>query len=400
MGGSITAELTSAEPTALLRKLMNAGLELRDVGEITGLSVSVTFGRNHLPLLKSICKADGAKVRVLRSVGFFRLLRRIIRRPVLASGCMVIVALSLYLPTKVLFIEVDGAGVIPVDQILQKAESCGIRLGADRSEIRSEKVKNALLETMPELQWVGINTYGCRAVISVRQRTQVQTEEAPKGISSLVAVRDGVIREMTVLQGVGLCKVGQSVTKDQVLISGYTDLGICLRGTQAQGEVFAETQRTIRAISPSKVLRRTGITAQEKKYSLIFGNFRINFFKGSGISDTTCDKMYVYHYMTLPGGFRLPVALAVEESRQYDSEEDTLEKATAAKLLSDRAGAYLQQQMIAGRVEHRYEIVTVSEGAYYQVGKYACYEMIGTSRPEEDLNTNEINGTNGECGAG
>ena len=379
---------------------MNAGIELRDIGEINDLSVRFSFGRNHLPLLKSICKADGATVRVLRSAGLFRLLRRVVRRPVLVLGCTVILALSLYLPTKVLFIEVDGAGVIPGDQILRKAESCGIRLGADRSEIRSEKVKNALLETMPELQWVGINTYGCRAVISVRQRTQIQTEESAEGISSVVAVRDGVIREMTVLQGTGLCKVGQSVTKDQVLISGYTDLGICLRGTHAQGEVFAETHRTICAISPSKVLRRTGIMVREKKYSLIFGNFRINFFKGSGISDTTCDKMYAYHYMTLPGGFRLPVALVVEESRQYDGEDDTLEKVTVAKLLSDCAGAYLQQQMIAGHVEHRYEIVTASEGAYCQVGKYACYEMIGTSRPEEDLNTNEINGTNGECGAG
>lgn len=395
MGGSITVELTSAEPTLLLLKLLKAGIDLWDVGEIEGLAVRVTLGRNYFLLLKNLCQVDGASVKVIRSAGILRLLKRIVRRPVLVFGCLLIVVLSLYLPTKVLFVEVEGSGAVPVDKILHRAELCGIRLGADRSEIRSERVKNALLESMPELQWVGVNTHGCRAVISVRQRTQVQQEKSQQGISSLVALRDGVIREMTVLQGSGVCKVGQSVTKGQVLISGYTDLGICLRGTHAQGEIFAETQRSVGVITPSETLRRTVITRQEKKYSLIFGKFRINFFKGSGISDATCDKMYAYHYMTLPGGFQLPVALAVEESRWYDAELETTDKADATERLSDCAAEYLRQQMIAGRIVQRYEIVTALDGAYYQVGKYACYEMIGASRPEEDLGTNEINGTSG-----
>jgi len=46
--------------------------------------------------------------------------------------------------------------------------------------------------------------------------------------------------------------------------------------------------------------------------------------------------------------------------------------------------------MVAGRIDNRYEIVTPMEGVYYQIGKYACYELISRPRPEEDLGTNEI----------
>lgn len=400
MGGSITVELTSAEPAVLLQELLKADIELWDVGQIVDLTVCVTMQRGQLKRLRQICDGNGASVRVLHSAGIFRILRQISKRPVLVIGCLLLAALTLYLPTKVLFIEVEGSGSIPPNQILRNAENCGIRFWADRSEIRSEKIKNALLSAMPELQWVGINTYGCRTVISVRPRTQIQQEQPSQGISSLIALRDGVVRELTVLQGSAVCKVGQSVTKGQVLISGYTDLGICLQGVHAKGEIYAETRRTVNAIVPSETCQRGETTHKERKYSVIFGNFRIKIYKGSGISGASCDKMYSYHYITLPGGFQLPVAVLVEESVWRETEPVTIDKSYATELLSSNAEMYLHRQMIAGRIDHHYEIVTALDGAYYQVGKYACYEMIGAVHPEEDLAKYENNGTNSERGAG
>lgn len=41
-------------------------------------------------------------------------------------------------------------------------------------------MKNALLSAIPELQWAGVNTYGCRAVISVRERTLPERKPEPE----------------------------------------------------------------------------------------------------------------------------------------------------------------------------------------------------------------------------
>lgn len=384
-------ELTAADPAALLSKLLKTDVELSDVGQISGLAVQLTIQRSQFSKVQAVCRAEGATWKVLRSTGLLRLLRQALGRPVLVLGFVAILLLTLYVPTKVLFIQVEGAGDIPENKIIMHLENCGIRLGADRTEIRSERVKNALLEAMPELQWVGVNTYGCRAVVSVRPRTQAEREVPERGISSIVAARDGVIRQFTTLQGNTLCKIGQSVTQGQVLISGYSDLGICLRGTQAKGEVYAQTQHALQVLTPSEINQRGEVARQEKKYSVIIGKFRINFFKGSGISDATCVKMYSYNYMTLPGGFQLPIALVAEQTVWHGTNIVKQNPQVAGELLSACADRVLLQSMIAGQIENRYEIVTELDGVYYQVGKYACYEMIGISRPEEDLTKHEVN---------
>ncbi len=388
--GYVTVELTSASVTRLLQKIADSGIDLMDVGSVDGLRVRLNVDRRNLSKLRVMCQSQGATVKVLRTAGMIRMARRVLSRPVLIIGALFLLILTLFLPTRILFIEVEGAQMISPRMILAYAEECGVSFGTDRRQIRSEKVKNAILEAMPQLEWVGINTYGCRAVISVRERTQVSEGPITTGISSLVAIRDGVISEMTVLKGNPVCRIGQSVTKGQVLISGYTDLGICIHGTQAEGEVYAETQRTLEVLTLAENSKKATAIGQNKKFSLIIGKNRINFFKGSGISGTSCDKMYSYHYLTLPGGFRLPITLVVEKTIAYETATVTQNQKEVTQHLCRSAQAYLKEQMIAGRIDVRYEIVTPMKGIYYQIGKYACHEMISRPRPEEDLQGNEI----------
>ena len=79
-------------------------------------------------------------------------------------------------------------------------------------------MKNALLQQIPTLQWAGINTDGCVATISVREKTVQMQQDVRYPVISIVAVRDGYITQMTVTAGSAGCKVGQSVEKGQVLI--------------------------------------------------------------------------------------------------------------------------------------------------------------------------------------
>jgi len=387
---SVTVLVTIGNAVEFVTRLTKQGIALRDVESVDELTIKFTLDRKHLPKVRALCESSGGSLRLLRSLGIAKLIRRALRRPILIFGAVLIMLLTIYLPTRIILIEVEGAEGIPPEEILAQASHCGIYFGTNRKEIRSERVKNALLEQMPQLQWVGINTYGCRAVISVRPRTLVQEETSQSGVSSLVAIRDGFVTEMTILAGNPLCKVGTMVQKGQVLISGYTDLGICIQGTVAKGEVYARTSHSVEVLTPSERTGRRSKTDESKKYSLIIGKNRINFFKGSGISGTSCDKMYSYHYITLPGGYRLPVALVVEQSIWYEEEASGVDESVAQQQLLDSATEYLRSQMVAGRIDNRYEIVTPMEGVYYQIGKYACYELISRPRPEEDLGTNEI----------
>lgn len=389
LGGMLRVELTTADPAGTLGTINAAGITIYHAQQESDLVLRFGVQRQDYRRLRALTKKRGEKLELSRRQGLYWVLRQLIRRPVLVAGILLILILTLYLPTRILFVEVEGNLQIPVQEILERAEGCGIGLGASRRLVRSERMKNRLLSSIPDLQWAGINTYGCRAVISVRERTQPEDKPEEHGISSIVATREGVIREITVLRGEPLCKVGQAVKSGQVLISGYMDRGICIRGTRAQGEIFAETERNLTAVLPSDYAVRGKKTGSEKKYSLIIGKKRINFYKGSGISDSSCDKMYSVRYLTLPGGFRLPIALVTEEWSYYDSEVVTMEEDRAQQVLTNRAGAYLLSVMTAGQIQTRHENLQWSDGVYCLKGRYACLEMIGKTRLEENLESYE-----------
>jgi sporulation protein YqfD len=300
-------------------------------------------------------------------------------RPVLLLGLLVFIIVTMYLPSRVLFFEVEGNVTVPTKLILEKCQQCGISFGVSRSEVRSEKMKNALLDAIPQLQWAGINTSGCTAVISVRERSEAIVTEEEHTVSSIVASRDGIITQCTATRGNLLCKPGQAVMAGAVLISGYTDCGICIRANSAEGEVFAKTERNLSVISPSIWTQKKEKTVTAKKFAVIIGKKRINFYKDSGILDTSCDKMYSESYVTLPGGFRVPVILVTEVYTYRQSVQTQIEEPTLSKFAQN----YLQQQMVSGTILSMNETVQLMESAYYLKGKYICTEMIGRIRNEE-----------------
>ena len=92
----------------------------------------------------------------------------------------------------------EGNQNVPENLILELASQCGLSFGTERRQVRSEQVKNALLGAVPELEWVGINTAGCVATISVRERQKGENIGQAGGVSSIVASCDGMITGIVV----------------------------------------------------------------------------------------------------------------------------------------------------------------------------------------------------------
>jgi len=287
------------------------------------------------------------------------------------------------LPTRVLFIQVEGNSSITSGRILEAAQSSGIKFGASRKNVRSEKVKNALLEAVPQLQWAGVNTAGCVATISVRERQVSSSDGLDSGVSSIVATRDGVIQELTVTGGNPMCKVGQAVKKGQILVSGYTDCGISIRAERAKGEVYAVTERKMTAYLPTDWTYRGEKQSVTKKYGLIIGKKRINFYKGSGILDTGCVKMYEENFLTLPGGLQLPLAIVTEVWVSFPPVSVSVSVDGSSSALTDLTREHLLKSMIAGRILSQNETVSQEDGVLKLEGVYGCLEMIGKEQSEE-----------------
>ncbi len=381
--GTVRLELTSADPAGALHRINDMGIPVWDVARIGELTVVFTATRRNYPKITKMAERKGEQLRILKRWGLFWPVSGLRHRPVLVAGMVVLLAMALFTPSRVLFVRVEGNSVVPAAQILEAAQDAGIRFGASRRAVRSEKMKNALLGLLPQLQWAGVNTYGCTAVISVRERAADPQEKESYAVSSIVASCDGVITSCTVTSGSGLCTVGQAVQEGQVLISGYSDCGLTIEAGRAEGEIFAQTQHDFRAATPAESLSRGGILRKQLKFSLQFGKKRINFWKGSGIYDGSCVKMYEQYHLTLPGGYRLPLSLTKETILYCEVQPQQRSEEDAMWLLSSFAKSYLRSQLVALTILDTQEELTGDQGVYVLQGRYACTEMIGREQCEQ-----------------
>ena len=383
LSGMVTIEIVSADLSATLLRYQRWNITLQDVRFIDALTMQLQVKRTDVKKILYDAKSRGETCRIIAYDGLFWKFRSFRKRPILLIGLVIMVLLTLFLPTRLLFFRVEGNCRVAERRILEVSSQCGVQFGAIRKDVRSEQVKNALLGELPELEWVGINTTGCVVTISVRER---QTAEEPKkstGVSSIVSIRDGVIEQMTVTGGSASVKPGQAVKAGQVLISGYTDCGLSIRAERAEGEIYARTYRNLSCVLPEMDCGRSAVVTKTQKYAIIIGKKRINFYQSSGILSTRCVKMYEQKYVTLPGGFQLPIAVVTETWINYEEVTPSAALEEKSEILVRIAHSYLSNQMIAGRILSKAEDITERDGILLLEGEYGCLEMIGIERNEE-----------------
>lgn len=375
--------VTSANIWESIRLLNQRSISVFGIQQEDDLTFSFEVGRKDFLPLKQLLERRGDRVVLFQRTTLHTIQQSILHRPVLYSGLLFFFALSLFLPTRILAIQVEGNNSVPVRRILEAADEAGISLFSPCARVRSEKIKNSLLSAIPELQWAGVNTYGSRAVISVRERSaSSQSARDDQTVGSIVAQRDGIIQSITALRGSIQCREGQAVKKGQVLISGFTDCGICIRAERADGEVYAQTLRTLQAVTPNLCQAKVQQQRQQRRYAIILGKKRINLWKDSGIWDSTCGRISREYRLKLPGGFSLPVALSCDTLEWYSAEEEAVDEEAAESGLSSFSQNYLSTQMIAGVITRSNEVTQEAPGIYLLSGQYVCSEMIGRERLE------------------
>ncbi len=377
--GAVCVEITCPSVTDMITKIGNAGISIENVDIENEMVFTCSIKRSDYWIVSNLSHKLGCQIKIKQRLGLYWLIRGLSSRPVILIGSALLLLLAFYIPTRVLFVNVEGNQNLSEYQILEAADQCGISFGASRRNVRSEKMKNALLDALPELQWAGVNTYGCVAVITVRERANTDENQVTNRVSSIVATQDGIVNQMTVKEGNPLCRVGQAVKKGETLVSGYTDCGRTIRAERSVGEIFAYTTRNLTAVSPATMSRKTVTYEEKSNLSLIIGKKLINLSQDSGISDITCDKIYKKITLTLPGGFELPVSILYTQCILRETQPGNTMQVELEKMAAD----YLQDHMVAGEILNSYTKMSRQQGVVVLNGTYFCNEMIGQERSEE-----------------
>lgn len=381
-----TLHVILPDTDGFLTAVSHAGIRIANIRIIDELTLTLQVNTNDYPVLNRIAQNCGGQVKILFRHGIYAFLQKLKRRAVLVSGIAMILFLTFYLPTRVLFITVEGNNYVDTAQILDVAEANGLGFGSSRKAIRSEKVKNALLQNIPGLKWAGINTTGCCAIISVMERqAHVLPSDTGCAGQGIYAERDGIVYNITVSRGTALCSPGQAVSSGQLLVSGYTDCNGVIRAECADGEVMAVTQRQIQGVYPNPTVNYRVTSEKYTAVKIICGKKHVNFNIGSGNSESECGKIYKMKSLTLPGGFVLPVSLVLEITQEHAAHDPAVSQDSEHQI-KELADTYLTESMIAGKILAKKEDVILNESFWELNGSYTCTEMIGRLQKEEMRN--------------
>ena len=380
---SIMAHLkvVGADIQRSLSRVSELGIRLFDIEYEDELTAFLYVSRNDYKQVIPLLETYGNTVTLLNNSDHMHPVAHLWKRPVLTLGLLCIILLSFLLSEKILFVRITGNTHVPTMQILEEVSRCGVKFYGDAASVRSEQIKNSLLQQIPQLQWAGVNIHGCVATVSVEEKTTVEQMDPVQGtVSSIIASCDGIIDSVTVLRGNCLCKTGQAVKAGQTLISGYTDCGLQIKAEQAMGEIYAKTIHNICAVFPLNYQLRGAKTDKHVSYRIKIGKNIIKFKKGSGISPAVCVNMYEERYFSLPGGFQLPVSVIKITEMRYDTQEEMkpLDKLQCEATMQQ----YLLSNLVAGQVLRTDIKWQNSEKISVLNGQYLCSEMIGRTKTE------------------
>lgn len=172
--------------------------------------------------LRPLVRMTHCRLRIRRKVGFPFIKYRLRRRWGLVVGAFLFIA-AIYLATSVVwYVRVTGNSILEKTEVLTLAGDLGIRPGVWKGKLNLPELEEELPRRHSAIAWAGLRLSGILLEIEIVEHLpEVIPDDRP---ADLVASKDGLIVRIMVIEGKAAVKVGDTVSKDDLLIEGIMDL--------------------------------------------------------------------------------------------------------------------------------------------------------------------------------
>ena len=319
----------------------------------------ITIRKDDLLKIKSLRKNTAVKIRIKSKSGIPFIIRRYRHRFGIVAGMIIFLVILNFMSTRLWLIKINGNICVPNEEIIQTIEMLGVDEGASMKKIDVDVLKQKLISTRNDVAWASLNKQGSVLEVNI---TEVNGKIEPIKECNLVAGFDGVIRHIDVQSGTIVVKVGDTVTKGQLLVSGAVDFGNGNSFTQAKGKISAY----VKAAEKEKIgLYYDSFSyngKDSKRYVLEFIGIKVPLYLGKvrGDYDLTysSDDLYMF-------GGKLPIKLTEFRYKGKNMFKEELNEKTAKNLLKEQIQKrYLSENKEIINISNE-NIVKVDDGYQY-----------------------------------
>ena len=396
--GQVRVRVTGASLTRFLNLCAAQGITLRQMDRTAWNELHATLSIRDFRTLRRHMGRTGCRVHILRKRGLPFLAARLRPRTALWGGAVFAAALCWLLGTHVWAIQTEIAPAIDETAVMQQLGEMGVRIGMPIKKLNTRQIRWKMMQLQPNITFFSLNLRGNSLTVVAHAGAEQPELLDEAAVTKVVAVRDGVVKQVRALEGQPQVRPGDAVTTGDTLISGLvepTREGGQYRLAHARGTVEAYTAYHIRTVRP--------LTADEKRYTgkvrhqyaLVMGNKRLNFYIGSGIAGGTCDKIVTTRQLWLSDSVALPVMLVTQTYTFYEREPvtqtaDEVRVAMLSRALGDTAAG------MDGMVMSHSETLTERNGAAVLTLSVHAEEQIGmeavddSAIPEETAEMEQV----------
>lgn len=284
----------------------------------------MNISRTDYDCLDEIVNKTGVKVDILKKYGLPFLLKGKHNRIFYVAFLCISVTLVFVTNLFVWEIEYEGNYSITKEQLEDFLKTYDVDEGMLKSKVSYEMLEENLRKEFPIIKWCSVALSGNTLFVRVEENSLLKEDE--KVIrefvySDIVAGEDGVIKSLMVRNGVAMVKVGDEVTKGQILVTGAVpiyDDSLLIKNYHyydADADITIETTMTYEDELDVIYLKKE-YTGRSKETSFVKINntdIHLPFQPGFAYYDTYTTIHQAAFFETL----NLPVYYGVYEMREY-----------------------------------------------------------------------------------
>ena len=229
--------------------------------------------------LRYIRRGKRIKVHILEKCGLPFFMKKYRKRTAFFVGIILFFLILNYLSGFIWTVRVSGNRNISDEEIIKACRDIGVYEGMCKRGFDAKAEKEKLLINSENLAWASMNIEGCVLTVNVTEikNTKDETDEVP---TNLKAAADGIIKKVDVNSGNCIVKVGDTVKKGDILVSGIIEGQTSTQFVHSSGAVIAKTEREIkvRADFNQTVCKKTG--TESSKSVLSFFHIKIPLYLG------------------------------------------------------------------------------------------------------------------------
>ena len=330
--------------------------------------------------LVGIAKITRVEIEVKEESGLPVILRKYRKRYGLFLGIIIFFLIQIFLSFFVWDVSVLGNKSISEEEVLRLVENIGVKNGVLKRYIDPNMVENYILDEIPGISWASVNLIGSKVQIEIKEKVEAPEIVKDESPCNIKANSDAQIVRLEVYKGNPEVKIGDAVTKGQILVNGvlenaFGESEIC----HAEAKIFAKLKKVIREeididcideIKTNKKVKRSSLKFFTRNVPLTLvpvpkGNFKCEF---------RSKDFYLF-------GTRLPLKISSEVWYKYDKKRTWLGKEEAKK----RADANIRRREnleLEGVQVLKYEdCEKLSNDKFVLTRTYECIKNIAEKDP-------------------